>query len=433
MLYTIIQVNPNILELIDGVPFIDTPLHIAAFHGKIPFAKEIMRLKPSFARKLNPQGFSPIHLALSNGQTNMVMRFLDGETDLVRVQGREDVTIHGETALHIAVKKRQVDALDVLVGGLLRACYKGCSVDEKVIMNWKDEEGKTALHIATATNQFQAVKLLLDSGIDVNAKDEEGTTALHIATVTNQPQVVKLLVKSGINVNAKNSDGLTALDMLEPHNKQVEEILLHARALKAYSLPSQVKANSYYHLKSKLSFKERRKTEMIRLRNNVNNDTRDVILVVATLIVTATYQSSLSPPGGLWQEVNSSTGVNNMSHAISTASTNTTTSTTTEYHSAGTVIMPTASFFSFYLVNSLTLLTATLVIIFLLPSDQMSWLITLPLYLFSLCYMFSWQIISPALGSVYVIAVWLIIYSLACIWVILQSKHSRKIENQNSS
>ena len=57
----------KLLECIDELPFINTPLHIAASYGNIQFALELMSLKPSFARKLDPNGFSPIHLALQNG------------------------------------------------------------------------------------------------------------------------------------------------------------------------------------------------------------------------------------------------------------------------------------------------------------------------------------------------------------------------------
>lgn len=258
VLYNLIREEPYLLDNIDAVPFIDTPLHIAAYHGKIPFAMEIIRLKPSFAQKLNQDGFSPMHLALHNRQTKMVIRFLDKESDLVRVQGREgktplhhvaeeedldllikflsacptsiqDVTIQRETALHIAVKKGKNNALDVLIGGLRRACYEGSHTQEKKILNMKNDEGKTVLHVATATNQplvssylidvflieifsysyfqlesvdhkiklnfvinygyVQVMRLLRDSGVDVDAKDDEGKTALHVAAAMDQHEV----------------------------------------------------------------------------------------------------------------------------------------------------------------------------------------------------------------------------------------------------
>ena len=63
-LYRLIQKDGNVLKRIDKVEFNDTPLHIAAAEGCIDFAMKIVNLKPSFARKLNQQGLSPIHLAV---------------------------------------------------------------------------------------------------------------------------------------------------------------------------------------------------------------------------------------------------------------------------------------------------------------------------------------------------------------------------------
>ena len=63
-LYSLINEDEYILEHVDEVPFINTPLHIAAAARHHYFCMEIMRLKPSYAKKLNKNGYSPIHLAL---------------------------------------------------------------------------------------------------------------------------------------------------------------------------------------------------------------------------------------------------------------------------------------------------------------------------------------------------------------------------------
>ncbi|XP_020419169.1 ankyrin repeat-containing protein BDA1 [Prunus persica] len=208
VMYTLIKEDAKLLDL-NGVSFVDTPLHVAASEGHILFAMEIMRLKPSFARKSNQDGFSPIHLALQNGNTQMVLRLLDVDTGLVRVSGREgmtplhyvakegnielllvflstcpksfeDVTIRNETALHIALKNGKVEAFELLVRWLTHACYEGVHQLEKRILNWKDDKGNTLLHIATIRNQPEEVELLLNSKVDVNAKNSAGLTALDI-------------------------------------------------------------------------------------------------------------------------------------------------------------------------------------------------------------------------------------------------------------
>ncbi|BFG31263.1 hypothetical protein CerSpe_175370 [Prunus speciosa] len=208
VMYTLIKEDAKLLDL-NGVSFVDTPLHVAASEGRILFAMEIMRLKPSFARKSNQDGFSPIHLALQNGNTQMVLRLLDVDRGLVRVSGREgmtplhyvakegnielllvflsacpksfeDVTIRNETALHIALKNGKAEAFEVLVRCLTHACYEEVHQLEKRILNWKDDDGNTLLHIATIRNQPEEVQLLLNSKVDVNAKNSDGLTALDI-------------------------------------------------------------------------------------------------------------------------------------------------------------------------------------------------------------------------------------------------------------
>jgi ankyrin repeat protein len=182
--YNLIREDVNLLEYIDGLPFVDTPLHIAASAGHISFAMEMMRLKPSFARKPNPDGFSPIHLALQNEEINMVHRLLQVNQDVVRVKGKkgitplhyaaetdnldllatflsvcpdaiEDVTNQNETALHIALKYDKLDAFKLLVGWLGQNRTKNARIWERTILNWKDEEGNTVLHVAVSNNQHQ--------------------------------------------------------------------------------------------------------------------------------------------------------------------------------------------------------------------------------------------------------------------------------------
>jgi ankyrin repeat protein len=187
--YNLIQEDAKLLEHIDELPFVDTPLHIAASFGNIPIAMEMMGLKPSFARKLNPYGFSPIHLALQNGHTEMVHHLLQFDGDLVRVKAKEhitplhyvaktdyhldllpkflsicldsitDVTIRNETALHIAMKNNVLDAFKLLVGWLGSDWSQMASIYGKEILDRKDEKGDTVLHIAVSKNQTEASSL----------------------------------------------------------------------------------------------------------------------------------------------------------------------------------------------------------------------------------------------------------------------------------
>ncbi|KAF5936511.1 hypothetical protein HYC85_027640 [Camellia sinensis] len=190
LLYGCIQDYPKILDSIDETAFVDTPLHIAASAGHAHFALEMMRLKPSFGGKLNPQGLSPLDLALRRRaelspdnqdlQKNLtwtIRRLINFDKELIRVKGREsftplhyvaekgdidllaefllacqesimDRTIRDETALHIAVKNSKLEACKVLLGWLRR------SLNQK-LLNSKDEKGNTVLDIAVSNSQTE--------------------------------------------------------------------------------------------------------------------------------------------------------------------------------------------------------------------------------------------------------------------------------------
>ncbi|WRX11731.1 protein of unknown function DUF3447 - like 10 [Theobroma cacao] len=105
---------------------------------------ELMNLKPSFARKLNQCGFSPIYLALQEKQEKMVDDLLSIDKDLVRVKGRE-----GYTPLHHAVREGNVP----LLSKFLENCPN--SIFDLTIRK------ETALHIAAQNNNLEAFEAIL--------------------------------------------------------------------------------------------------------------------------------------------------------------------------------------------------------------------------------------------------------------------------------
>ncbi|KAI7987485.1 Ankyrin repeat-containing protein BDA1 [Camellia lanceoleosa] len=180
-----------------------------------------------------------------------------------------DLTIRDETAVHIAVKNFQLQAFKVLLGWLRRT---------------------QRLHV-------------------LNRDDDEGNNVLHIAVSTLQPQIVKLLVKESYtkkNKNAKNLEGLTARDMaarLDPSaaKTQIEKILHQAGALKSPSLAG----SSDSSLSTKLSLADflmspekwlEKKVKIHHQSGKLTEEVRNVILVVAVLVATSTFQAILNPP-----------------------------------------------------------------------------------------------------------------------------------------
>jgi ankyrin repeat protein len=74
----------------------------------------------------------------------------------------------------------------------------------------KNEDGKTALHLAAAEGKVEVVNTLLAAGADKDIQDKKGNTPLHEAAENGHYGVVKLLVAGGADIRATNEDFNTA-------------------------------------------------------------------------------------------------------------------------------------------------------------------------------------------------------------------------------
>lgn len=76
----------------------------------------------------------------------------------------------------------------------------------------RDTLGGTLLTVAAdGANKPKMIKELIDVGLEVDARDNDGMTALMMASRWNSPQVVKALLEVGADVNAKLEASTTAL------------------------------------------------------------------------------------------------------------------------------------------------------------------------------------------------------------------------------
>ncbi|CAN6878794.1 unnamed protein product [Brassica oleracea] len=335
-LYALIDENPYILENMDAVPFVTTPLHIAAASGNIPFAKEIMNLKPSFARKLNASGYSPLHLAVDKDKTKFVASMLWLDNGLARVKGRngitpflslvsrgnadlvaeclltspeciQDETVDSQNALHLAVKHDRFEVLQVLTGWIQRMSQRNADSIEYRVLNESDLNYNTPLHLAASKNDHQA----------------------YFYTLRFFPnmQMVRLLLECrSVQRNKLNGEKLTFLDILRNQGQRdagggdlrsqgprvvgedldLEQVAIKSGCKEGASLPRS-KAR-FEILKSPFTFWTFCSTGMRRLRTDTSDEARGVFLIVCILIITATYQTALQPPGGVHQSDDANAG-----------------------------------------------------------------------------------------------------------------------------
>jgi ankyrin repeat protein len=116
---------------------------------------------------------------------------------------------------------------------LMRAAKNGDTAAMRVLMahgadaSLRQKNGTTALMLASGLGRgtgvfakdyaseaqlLEAVKFLVESGVDVNAASEAGQTALHVAAQASDG-IVKYLAEHGANLDAKDKQGRTALDV----------------------------------------------------------------------------------------------------------------------------------------------------------------------------------------------------------------------------
>ncbi|XVF83535.1 hypothetical protein PTKIN_Ptkin16aG0496800 [Pterospermum kingtungense] len=285
-LYALIQEDGNVLRRIDEVEFISTPLHIAADAGCIDFANEIMSLKPSFAKKLNPEGLSPIHVAVEKGHRELVLNLMENAIDLVRVKGKM-----GETPLHYVIAREDN-------AELLSRFLKDCPESTRDLTT----KNQTALHIAVKNNKEKALKILCNKFRKtdycedvVNRKDRNGDTALHIAARDNRHKFRKQIVQ-------KSSAIFHGLDNISGEDRNallvILGLLLTATFQASLSPPGGVwqgDSSSNSTVTGGNDGKEPGESVM------GQSEERNALLVILGLLLTATFQASLSPPGGVWQ------------------------------------------------------------------------------------------------------------------------------------
>jgi len=137
-----------------------------------------------------------LYSALSNNDAEMAVQALEAGAD----PNRE---FAGETALHIAVERRQKD----LVISLLA---HGASPAAKTRFY-----EQTALHIAADLGDFEIARRLIEGGADKEARTNGGWTPLLVAASKGHFSVAALLVERGANVNARNNAGETGLHFVE--------------------------------------------------------------------------------------------------------------------------------------------------------------------------------------------------------------------------
>ncbi|XP_058180377.1 ankyrin repeat-containing protein BDA1-like [Rhododendron vialii] len=264
------------------------PLHVAVSIGQREFVLKLLEIKSDLAEVLDTELGAALHVASSKGYIEIVKDLVKVSPKMCLARDRD-----GNNPLHIAAIKGQVQVLKELVRTSPHRSARA-----------KVDQGDTILHLCVMYNQFNCLKLMVDMIPDpdfVNDADSDGNTILHLAVFEKQLKMIKhVLTNSKIDVNAINKSGRTALDVHflavgNPTDSEIQDILLEAGAKR--------REHAEVDQQFEPSWRAQR---------------RDTFMVVASLIATMAFQVGLNPPGGVWQDHDSQgqiTGKSVLAHA----------------------------------------------------------------------------------------------------------------------
>lgn len=276
------------------------PIHIAAYEGDHTMIKYLIE-KGSDVNAVSHEGYTPLHFAIFNKNfANIYVLINNGANvdkpvdinisrydriindpllnknselrkNLIHSTNIPEENLHGDTALHLAVRmgykccinvllyfkanlsainaegicpiqiavaRGNVDIIKYLIkngspiyepifegGNLL---HYACKFEQIRVVryllsldfdtNMRNAVGDTALHCACEHGMIGNTRMLLSKGADINAKGRNNLTPLHLAALKGYLYIVGVLVRKGADINAKSYCGITPLDYAKKHS-----------------------------------------------------------------------------------------------------------------------------------------------------------------------------------------------------------------------
>lgn len=168
------------------------------------------------------QGYTPLHLAAQNGQTEL------GRLMIERGANVNAIALDGQTPLTLAIRNQRREMAHLLIA-------RGAQADGQA------QHGATPLQVATEAEDVGTMRLLLDKGANPNKStwtdtDRAGRSPLTTAVLANSVPMVELLLKHGADPNLADGTGALPLDLAINQNQaEMVDLLTRSHAYKTAS------------------------------------------------------------------------------------------------------------------------------------------------------------------------------------------------------
>ncbi|XP_022143169.1 ankyrin-2-like [Momordica charantia] len=274
-----------------------TALHPTLFFQTYSLEKieALVRWRREMIGKRDNLGMTPLHYAAFYGRIEAMKLFLEYDSSAILLLNK-----NGDSALHIAAFEGHINVLEELI-----KCRPDC-------YNLINNKGRTPLHSAVLGRQVAAVEFILKTPTLerlTNKQDKDGNTALHLAVLHKFYAAIHIITDSTkLSARIVNNRFLTPFDVSDEHDEEVSRAAVSCLDLKMGLMTMHQSAKAQLEKMNKElreNGREEKKTSSSFILNKKSDDQNselhaalEVILLVAMLVATVTFAAGFTVPGG---------------------------------------------------------------------------------------------------------------------------------------
>ena len=165
VLESVLSRHPELIKEKDSKGM--TPLSYAASIGYLEGVRYVLNKSTYCIYESDQNGYFPIHTASSKGHIKVIQEFLQRCPDSVELLNHQ-----GRNILHVAAMNGKAKVVNYILK----------KPELEMLINEKDKDGNTSLHLASKTKHPKVVSILTwVKRVDLKLLNNEGETALDVA------------------------------------------------------------------------------------------------------------------------------------------------------------------------------------------------------------------------------------------------------------